>query len=169
MAFLLEDGTGVDGANAYVTETELGTYTDDRSITLATGDAEAAIIRATNFIDSTYRQRFVGYRTHGRDQGLEWPRTGVLDAQYFPINGNEIPTEIKFATCEAAIRELTDPGSMTADLERGGAIKLLKAGSVEIEYGANASAVTTYRIIDGILSGLLGAIGPTVTAVAIRG
>ncbi len=169
MAFTLEDGTGVDGANAYVTETELGTYTDDRSVTLADGDAEAAIIRATTFIDSTYRMRFVGYKTHGRDQGLEWPRTGVLDSQYFPIAGNEIPIEIKNATCEAAIRELTTPDSLLADLERGGSIKMLKAGSVEIEYGANASAVTTYRIIDGILSGLLGAIGPSVTATALRG
>ncbi len=168
MAFLLEDGTGVAGANSYITETDLSNYADDRSITLAAGDAEGASIRGTQFIE-TYRPRFVGYRTHGRDQGLEWPRTGVLDAQYFPINGNEIPIEIKQATCEAAIRELENPGSMLADLERGGAIKLLKAGSVEIEYGANAAAVTTYRIIDGILSGLLGAIGPSVTATAIRG
>ncbi len=169
---IVEDGTGVALADAYVTLDFCIAYALEHGLTFADSpstDGESAIVRATQFIDATYRQRFVGYRTHGRDQGLEWPRTGVLDAQYFPVSGNEIPIEIKNATCEAAVREFAVPSSMLADLERGGSIKLLKAGSVEIEYGANASAVTTYRIIDGILSGLLGAIGPTVTATAIRG
>lgn len=169
MAFTIEDGTGVADANAYVTETELGTYADDRAVTLASGDAESAIVRATTYIDATYRTRFVGYKTNGRDQGLEWPRTGVLDAQYFPIANDEIPIEIKNATCEAAIRELTTPDSLLADLERGGQIRMLKAGSVEIEYGANATPTTTYRVIDGILSGLLGAASASFVGTAVRG
>ncbi len=169
MALIVEDGTAPAGANGYITEDELDTYTDDRAITLADGDAEAAIIRATAYIDAVYRLRFVGYKTHGRSQGLEWPRTGVLDAQYFPIGNGEIPTEIKSATCEAAIRELTTPNSMLPDLERGGSIRMLKAGSVEIEYGANATAITTYRVIDGILGNLLGALGQGFTAQTIRG
>ena len=169
MAFLLEDGTGIAGANAYIDETALGNYADDRSMTLAAGDASAAIIRATKYIDAVYRMRFVGYKTHGRSQGLEWPRTGVLDSQYFPIALNEIPQEIKDATCEAAIRELTTPFSMLPDLERGGQIRRLQAGSVAIDYGANATAITTYRVIDGILGNLLGALGQGFTAQTIRG
>ncbi len=169
MAFTLEDGTGVAGANAYITEDQLDSYADDHGITLADGDEQTAIIRATAYIDAVYRMRFVGYKTHGRSQGLEWPRTGVLDSQYFPINNDEIPVEIKSATAEAAIRELTTPNSMLPDLERGGSIRMLKAGSVEIEYGANATAITTYRVIDGILGNLLGALGQGFTAQTIRG
>ncbi len=166
MTLLVEDGTGVAGANGYVTENELDDYADARAVTLADGDAEAAIVKATTYIDSTYRMRFVGYKTHGRSQGLEWPRTGVLDVQFFPIANNEIPREIKDATCEAAIRELTAPDSMLSDIEPQ--VHRLQAGSVSIEYAGNSSPITVYRVIDGILSGLLGTIGGF-TATAIRG
>lgn len=169
---IVEDGSGVDGANGYVTLDECSAYALSHGLTFATSpstDGETAIIRATTYIDATYRTRFVGYKTNGRDQGLEWPRTGVLDTQYFPIANDEIPIEIKNATCEAAVREFATPESLLADLERGGQIRLLKAGSVEIEYGANAAPITTYRVIDGILSGLLGPASSGFTGIAVRG
>ncbi len=173
MTYLVtEDGTGVVGANGYVTMDECATYALAHGLTFATSPSssgETAIIRATAYIDAVYRMRFVGYKTHGRDQVLEWPRTGVLDSQYFPIANNEIPIEIKNATCEGAVREYAVPSSMLPDLERGGSIRMLKAGSVEIEYGANATAITTYRVIDGILGNLLGALGQGFTAQTIRG
>jgi hypothetical protein len=157
MGIIVEDGTGLAGANSYASEDELDTYTDDRAITLATGDAEAALIRATAAIDAIYGSRFPGYKTNGRDQNLLWPRIYAYDGDGDLIDSDEIPVEIKNATCEAAVRELTTPGSMSPDLERGGGVKRLKAGSVEIEYGSNAEAGTTFSVIDGILSALLGA------------
>lgn len=156
MAFTVEDGTGIEGANSYVSENDLGTYTDDRGVTLASGDAEAALIRATASIDAIYRSRFPGWRTNGRSQGLEWPRSGASDAEGNEIAEDEIPVEIVNAVCEFAVRELTTPGSTAPDLERGGNIRRMKAGSVEIEYGGNATANTVFQIVDGILAGLLG-------------
>jgi hypothetical protein len=44
---VVEDGTGLANANSYASEATLDTYTDDRGITLASGDAEAALVRAT--------------------------------------------------------------------------------------------------------------------------
>ncbi|MDB5612042.1 MAG: hypothetical protein JWP25_8942 [Bradyrhizobium sp.] len=179
MPIVVEDGTAIQSANSYASEATLDAYADDRAITLAAGDAEAALIRGTRYIDS-YRARFPGYRTNRRLQGLEWPRiiaftrvpTGGRDYPYSfgssdrsdsyaaflgisNILSNEIPIEIIQATCEAAIRELADPGSMQPDMDRGGQIERLKAGSVEIQYGANASPQTTYLVIEGLLSGLL--------------
>ena len=172
MTYLVtEDGTGVAGANGYVTMEECAAYALAHGLTFTTSPSttgETAIIRATAYIDAVYRMRFVGYKTHGRDQVLEWPRTGVLDSQYFPIANNEIPIEIKNATCECAVREFAVPTSLMPDLERGGQIRRLQAGSVAIDYGANASAITTFRTIDGILGNLIGTVGGF-TAQAIRG
>lgn len=169
MALVLEDGSAPDGANSYATETMLGDYADARGITLATGDAEAALIRATAAIDIRYRGQFSGTKTNGRDQALQWPRSGAVDAEGLAIASDEIPQEVIDATCEASIRELTEAGSMLPDLDRGNNIKRLKAGSVEIEYGSNASSVTTFQLIDGIMASLLGSAPSPYAASAVRG
>lgn len=165
---IVETGAGLSNSNSYVSETDLGTYCDDRGITLASGDAEAALVRATQWIDSTYRNRFQGQRVKLRNQNLEWPRVGVADASGFFVPYTEVPIEIVRATCEAAIRELTEAGSLAPDLDRGGNIKELAAGSVRVVYGANATAQTTFQIIEGILAGLLGSPN-AFTARAVRG
>ncbi len=166
---IVEDGTGVTSANSYVLEDEFDEYCDARGTTPATGDAEAALVRATQFIDTTYRTRFSGTKVNGRDQALQWPRTGATDDDAEEIEDDEIPQEIKDAVCEAALRELEEPGSMQPDLERGGDIRRLKAGSVEIEYGGAASAETTFTIIDNILAGLLESPSGNFTATSERG
>jgi hypothetical protein len=86
---------------------------------------------------------------------MEWPRSDAYDNSDELIAADEIPVEIIQATCEAAVRELADPGAMMPDLERGGGVRRLKAGSVEIEYGANAANQTTFSAISALLSGLL--------------
>lgn len=176
MTIVVEDGTGFANANSYASEDTLSTYADDRGYTLASGDAESALIRATMYID-TYRFRFPGYRVKGRSQGLEWPRynaytqvpsmgrelpgyghhtspnTDFLGISVIP--SNVVPIEIVQATCEAAIRELATPNSMQPDMDRGGLIRSIKAGSVSIDYADNAPAGSTSQIIDNILAGIL--------------
>ncbi len=167
---ILEDGTAPAGANSYATEAMLSSYADDRSITLATSDAEAALVRATAAIEALYGSRYPGTRTNGRDQSLGWPRKNATDFEGETIAEDEIPQEIINAVCEAAIRELTEPGSMQPDLDRGGAIKRMKAGEVEIEYGSNAADTTTFSIIDGIMAPLLGGnASASLFAAAVRG
>jgi hypothetical protein len=120
------------------------------------GDREAALIRATQAIDALYRGRFPGSRTDGRTQPLEWPRSQAYDIDDEEIADDEIPQEVIDATCEAALRELVEAGSMMPDLDRGGGIKRVKAGSVEVEYNGAASATTTFSLIDGILAPIVG-------------
>jgi len=174
MTLIVEDGTGKADAESYVSVADAVTYASNRGLTFPGTDvpgSEAALRRATAYLDNTYRTRFTGYRTHRRDQALEWPRVGAYvyipnnssdmayaggyDPAYDYINDNVIPIEIINATCEAAVRELATPGVLAPDLDRGNAVKRLKAGSVEIEYGAAASATTAFQAIDLALSGLL--------------
>ncbi len=184
MTLVVEDGTGLPTANSYVSLCNALAYFQARgtawSDIRATGDQRsAALVRATAYIDATYRSRFPGYRTTGRLQGLEWPRNGAytevpddgrtnayflegqgqMSAEYqfgFDyIPANVVPREIVAATCEGALRELGTPGILAPDLERGGGIQSLKAGSVAIEYGSNASAVTCFQAINLALVSLL--------------
>lgn len=172
---IVEDGTGLPGAESYVSTDTVAAYAEARGLSWPDGTSddagEAACRRGTSFIDNTYRKRFTGYKTKRRNQALEWPRIGAYvytpnntpylanvgyyDPSYDYIASNEIPVEVINATCEAAIKELASPGILSPDLDRGNAVKRLKAGSVEIEYGASASSTTTFQTIDLALSGLL--------------
>jgi hypothetical protein len=170
MAFLVEDGTGIEGATSYASEDDADTYWEDRNNTDWTGtDKEAALIRATHSLDYMYRGRFPGLKTNGRAQSLEWPRSEAYDAEDEEIAEDEIPQEIIDATCELALRELIEAGSTMPDLDRGGHIRRVKAGSVEVEYAGGATATTTYSKVDGILAGLLGTAPASFMATSDRG
>ena len=128
----------------------------------------AALTRASDAIDGAYGARFPGYPTTGRTQERLWPRFVSDDELVTDLAGNEIPDdevprEIEFATYEAALRELVSPGSMAPDLDRGGLIKSLKAGSVALEYADGAPAETTISAIERWLGGLLIAVPSTTT------
>lgn len=172
MTIIVEDGSGVTGANSYASVDVCAAYCTARGLAFGTSPTttgEQALIRATAAIDAKYGPRFPGSRTNGRSQALAWPRVDAVDGEDEDIASDEIPVEIVNAVCEAAVRELASPGSMAPDLERGGGVKSLKAGSVAIEYGANAAAGTTFTVIDGILASLLGAGESVYSAKATRG
>lgn len=159
MTLVLEDGDGVEDANSYVDEDTFDEYLDTRSLTVSDGDKEAALIRASTAIDARYSASYPGYQKSGRDQGLQWPRAAAYDVSGWLIRDDEVPKEVIQATCEAAVRELASPGSMMPDLERGGQIQSLRAGSVGITYAANATAKTTFTLIDGIMANILSSMG----------
>lgn len=168
---VVEDGTGVADANAYVSMDECSTYASDRGLTFTSSPSspgEQSIIRATAALDGSYRYSYPGYRTIGRQQGLEWPRTAAYDYEGVVIDTNTVPIEVRQACCEIAIRELADPGSFLPDLERGGFIRTMKAGSVEIQYGGS-NPTTVYTLIDSIMSRLVGATQAPFTGTSVRG
>lgn len=179
MSLIVEDGTGLRAAVSYVALADATTYhqTSGNAAWLAAEvqdtDREGALVRATRFIDARYRDRFPGYRRRGRGQALEWPRVGAYtyvpedgrtaytgtgygwDQGYEAIPEDEIPRELKDAVCESALRELAEPGSLAPDLERGGGIQSITAGSVSVTYGAGATAGTTFQAIGMAIGPLL--------------
>lgn len=96
-----------------------------------TPNKEAALLRASEYVDAKYRTAFMGYRTDGRSQAREWPRKEAYVFESWDwtlIPSDEIPDEIIRATYEAALREVTAPGSLTPDIVPG---KTVKSASVD--------------------------------------
>jgi len=172
MALIVENGTGLAGAESYASVADCALYATNRGFTFPATPvpaAEQALRRATEWIDATYRGRFSGVRVNDRDQALEWPRSYALDIDGYSIDGFSVPKEVFWATCEAAIRELATPGSMSPDLERGGGIKSLEAGSVGIEYFSNAEITTTFIAINNALSRILVTSSSSLVGRLVRG
>lgn len=158
MTITVEDGTGLADAESYVSAADCAAYAAKRGLSFPdspAAPAESALIIATAYIDSTYRGRFPGQRVKGRNQALEWPRAYATDIGGNDIAADEVPVEIINATCEAAIRELASPGTLSPDFDRDSYVKRQKAGSVEIEYGANARPGTSFTLVDSALSNIL--------------
>jgi len=134
---IVEDGTVVADANAYVTIAFVDSYHELRANVEWTNATKAkkvaAIVQATDYTDS--RWRFVGTRAD-EDQTLEWPRDDATDA-----NGNDqednVPLVVKQTVAEYALRAITAPlmPDPTVDEENGKFIiyKREKVGPLEEE------------------------------------
>lgn len=128
-------------------------YHADRGNTAWTGSdivKQAALVRASAYIDGRYRLRwpsgrwvsqFPGVKAGGRAQQLEWPRSGAIDYEYQPIPADTVPDEVERATYEAALRELVVPGSLSPDYSPSSLIKSETVGPLKTDYAvAEASA-----------------------------
>lgn len=114
---VVEDGTGLDTANSYVSIADADTYHELRgnaSWTDATQDQKAtALIHATEYLDM--RWTFVGAVTFPGSpsdlaQALQWPRTDdefIIDSRGNQYGDDEIPFWIVNATLEYALAYLT--------------------------------------------------------------
>ena len=101
MALVLQNDSGtITTANAYIDAAFFKSHHKDRgndTSSFSTGDIEAGIVRATDYLDERFR--FVGDRL-GVNQTTKWPRINAEDADGFHRFG--IPLEIKQATAEYA-------------------------------------------------------------------
>ncbi len=165
MALIVEDGTGLPGAESYLSVADADAYhaaqgtvaweINGPAVTIAT--KEMALRRATVFLDGTYGGMFSGTR-RVREQALLWPRVSAFDDEGFEIDYWTIPVAIKAACAELAVRAIT--GDLTPDRERGGEIAAtsVSAGPVSrsVSYASSARTDTEYAKVDLILSRLLG-------------
>ena len=80
MTLVVEDGTGLANANAFISQAYMDDYATSRELNdwlNGANDPEAAIIRATDAFSNGYIWK--GSRLRGRQQALAWPRTDVED------------------------------------------------------------------------------------------
>lgn len=126
---------------------------------------EAALLRASVWLDGTYGAKFTGIRTDGRDQSREWPRTNATDAAGNAIDTDEVPVEVLNATYEAAMRELTTPGSLSPDYTPSQGVKSETVGPISVTYrdGTGSQAQPVVTVIDDIMRSLIGRRGGSVT------
>ena len=170
MAIVVESGAIVAGANSYVSLADANAHHTARGQSAWTGAdsaKEAALIKAAELMDASFH--WIGTLVSA-EQDMRWPRQSVgdgeasissvggalLDRDDREIATNEIPRAIIKAQCELALLLLGGSdigGSAGSTATAGGALKRVKAGSVEVEYqpgstGA-APAPNSGILIDG--------------------
>lgn len=96
---------GGPSTNAYILETFADTHHTDRNNTawfdFTSPERQAAIIRASDYVDKRFGRRFVGDRK-ARDQAMEWPRLSAIDRDGFTFP--DIPAQLQKAVAEYALR-----------------------------------------------------------------
>ena len=138
-----EDGTGLAGANAYVSVEFADEYFSARGnqpwVGLDNAAKEAAIIKATDYLEAVYGEKWRGEKLKA-DQALAFPRK--------PFG---MPAKFKSAVCELAIR--ANAGELLSDVER--LTTKEKVGSIEVEYAQNADPATKYAYVASLLKPFL--------------
>jgi hypothetical protein len=97
MALTIEDGTGVAGANSYISVADAQDYADLRGLSVTI--TEALLIKACDYLEAL-RGDYQGEKTSG-DNSLQWPRTGVT-VDGFSIGTDEIPDILISAQAQLA-------------------------------------------------------------------
>lgn len=105
MAFIVEDGSIVAGANAYIDVAFYKSYWNDRGGHGNHSDEQkqAAIIIATQYVDNNFAWRG---DVINDDQPLDWPRSGVYDDENRALDNDTIPNRLKYAVAEYTKRQL---------------------------------------------------------------
>lgn len=140
MAILVvEDGTGLAGANSYITAVEALAILDVKPTQLAAFSALAPteqdnyLIWASDWLDD-----YMDWKgTKSVDaSGLRWPRCGVYDRDGLLLSETTIPEQLKQAVAETAVwligNDAAGSGGDASNLPEG--IKRVKADVVEVEF-----------------------------------
>lgn len=149
MTLIVEDGTGLSTAEAYVSVADADARHSAMGNTAWTGtDAvkEAALRRATAFLEQRFRSRWRGTRM-SRDQALSWPRYGAMVDGY-DVSSTIVPGDIANACADLALRALSD--DLNPDLER--AIIREKVGPLETEYSEHSPQAPRFAAVEQTLA-----------------
>lgn len=183
MALVVEDGSGVYNANAFITLQFFRDYCDERGMdhsTFTDDKINAAIVRATMYLSESFRYKgqrtkIRNYEDPTRTQALEWPRVGVVDdrdvdADYGEFDGyrtgygygvlipnDVIPRELKWATAEVAFYELQNQGAFTPAHRGQQVVKSEKVGPLSVTYETGQNVAANAR---PVLPYVLDLIGP---------
>ena len=131
MAFTVEDGTGLEAANAYLALQAYKDHHEDRGRDDATdgtySDAEiqGAIVQASDYVDKRFGRRYRGDKS-SYAQGLEWPRVDAYTDEDYSFRGVPKPLEKAIAEYARLVLQLgrdlapvPDPGFGIIDPESG--------------------------------------------------
>jgi hypothetical protein len=164
--FVVENGSGLATANAYISVADADQYIEDHGNSSDwTGSdnsqKEEAIRMATQYLDAVYGGRWIGIAATSI-QSLDFPRSGMYVNGYYR-DSDSVPQEVKDATCEMAVRfrGLSSGELLIEDQDDPGAVKeyQVKVGSVmeKTVWLAGKSDQKSRPIVDGILHPLLTA------------
>lgn len=139
MALIVEDGTGLPDAEAYISVADADAYFAARGnaawAALTTEAKEAALRLATDYMEAEYGPRWRGNRLTA-EQALSWPR-----------GGEGVPEAVRRANAELAVR--ASAGPLLAD--QGPAVKQETVGPLSVTYADGARQSTRYAAVEAAL------------------
>lgn len=154
MSLNVETGAGSPEAESYVSVADADAYHTVRENAAWAGETaakEAALRRATEYLDGLYGSRWAGYAAT-LDQALGWPRAYVLAQNrvqgrvaYLPSDA--VPLVIVRACCEAALRELESPGSLTPDVYPGERVVSETVDVLSVDYAPGGSPTDVLPVL----------------------
>jgi len=162
---------GASNTESYATVAEADLYFSNRGeatwAALTEAKKEQNLRKATDYMEQTYRLRWLGYR-HSETQALSWPRDEVKRADagylnnfsYYP--NDEVPTEVKNACAELALKAAS--GELLPDLTQG--LVMEKVDVLQIEYDKYSPQSPRYTAIDRLLAPFLS--GSSVSRTVVR-
>ena len=171
MSLIVEDGTGVVGAESYATEAQATAYFSNRGVTTwtAVANKEAALRKATDYMVQNYRLAWKGCRVDP-EQALDWPRfecyvsghrSGKFSSDYL-VPSNVVPNEVRNACIELALK--TSSEDLNPDLTQQ--VLSEKVGSLAVTYSESSPQYKRFRAVDMSLRHLL--VGNAVTRQVAR-
>lgn len=158
-ALIIEDGSGVEGANSYATVAQARTYAASRGrafpATGANGDESAADTLLLNAMDALEARasEFQGTKTT-RNQACQWPRYGVV-AEGYEYDSNEIPPNIVKAQILLAIESQTQPLVLNTT-EAGRLTRMKVEGAVELQYADEEAQQPSFPLVEALLAPFFG-------------
>jgi len=121
----------------------------------STGDRDAALILAAEWIDDKFGTSFPGEKTDKRDQEREWPRENAADIFGDTISSTAVPSELERAAYEVALRHIEKPGSLFVDWTPGKEkLSVAVSGAVSVTY-AGAFNMHDAQLQIGKIGGIL--------------
>lgn len=126
----------------YGTDAEFKTYAEAAGYVVPEGTTDLQIAAARQrgaLVIDRYEPKFSGRRTGGFAQERAWPRTGASTYYGEAIAPTEIPVAVISASYEAAVLELTNPGSLSPVIIGTSTVKREKIGQLEVEYSTSTS------------------------------
>ena len=140
MALVVETGSGANpSANSYASLLEIREYNTARGRTLgADAEVEAQAVLAMDYIES-HEADMLGWRTHGLDQPLSFPRENIIIAETY-LGNDEIPALLKNAQAELAWQ--ISEGVVLMPTISGQAVKRREVGPIKREFFAPPSTPT---------------------------
>lgn len=147
MALVVEDGTGLPDAEAYISVADTDAYFSARGNTawaaLSTDQKEQALRLGADYMGQVYGPRWCGERATST-QALDWPRIDACS-----IASDVVPVAVKRANAELAVRSATS-GALLADA--GAQVKQETVGPISVTYADGARQYVKYQAVDATLA-----------------
>lgn len=140
MALIVEDGTGLPDAEAYISAADAAAYLASRGDTafgeLAEPAQEAALRQAADYMAAAYGPKWCGKRMTDT-QALDWPRTGF----------DGVPVVV--ARMNATLAARASQGPLMAD--EGAAVQSETVGPISVTYAKGNTGAVRYTAVESAL------------------